>query len=465
MDAVLADAAAGHDDAVAREGPLLVARPAGHGGRHGADGAAEDQGFAQEALVEDDGAVDRRDARLVAAVLHALAYALEDAARVQQARRQLAFMEGGGEAEHVGVAQEVGAHARAHGVAVHADDAGQCSAVWVQGRGAVVGLDLDADVHVVAEADDAGVVLEHGQAEIVLAHALAKLLRAALDEGLVEAVDLGRGAVLAVLVGDAGAEDLVLAVLGPGLGQAFELGVRGRGGQALGLAVGDDLGAGVVVPDAAHLFEAQRQGVLAAQAHEGLVVHGREIDGLDGVRGLAGHGRGAGRETWAGGPGLPVGDLGALDELVGQQVFGDVLHLAAVQLARDQVLGGGVDGDLGVLAQAEHGAQGLAGRAAFVVGYAGAKADLDYPVEIRGGRGGLGRVQDRVVQGTGLDGLVRLGRGQPFDGIDPDDPDLIHVKSQFAMYLVGRLVALGIYDCLAQSHFDSDRHAVLLGGA
>jgi hypothetical protein len=56
VDAVLADAAAGHDDAVAGQGLLaLVAGLAADGGGHGADGAAEDQRLAEEAFVEDDG--------------------------------------------------------------------------------------------------------------------------------------------------------------------------------------------------------------------------------------------------------------------------------------------------------------------------------------------------------------------------------------------------------------------------
>jgi hypothetical protein len=94
VDAVLADAPAGHDDAVAGQGLFFVAGASGDLGRHGADRAAEDQGLAQEAFVKDDGPVDRGDAGLVAAVLHALAHAFEDPARVQQARRQLASWKG-----------------------------------------------------------------------------------------------------------------------------------------------------------------------------------------------------------------------------------------------------------------------------------------------------------------------------------------------------------------------------------
>ena len=74
-------------------------------------------------------------------------------------------------------------------------------------------------------------------------------------------------------------------------------------------------------------------------------------------------------------------------------------------------------------------------------------------------------MQDRIVQGAGLYGQGNLGLGQAVNGIDPDDPDLVHGQAEFALDLVGGLVALGIGNCLAQSHFDSDRHAVLLDNA
>lgn len=100
-----------------------------------ADGAAIDQRLAEVALVEHDGAVDGGDAGLVAAVFHAFAHAFEDAAGMEQAGGQGFVMEGGREAEHVGVADEFRAEAGAHRVAVHPHDAGQRPAVGVEGEG------------------------------------------------------------------------------------------------------------------------------------------------------------------------------------------------------------------------------------------------------------------------------------------------------------------------------------------
>ena len=71
VDAVLADAAAGHDDLVAGHGELVLAWLAEVLGRHDAHRAAEDQGLAGKALVKDQRTVHRGDAGLVAAVLHA----------------------------------------------------------------------------------------------------------------------------------------------------------------------------------------------------------------------------------------------------------------------------------------------------------------------------------------------------------------------------------------------------------
>ena len=120
VDAVLADTAAGHDDDVADLRFLLIALArlavrgglaGGHFGGDQADGAAIDQRLAEVALVEHDGAVDGGDAGLVAAVFHAFAHAFEDAAGMEQAGGQGFVMEGGREAEHVGVADEFRAEA------------------------------------------------------------------------------------------------------------------------------------------------------------------------------------------------------------------------------------------------------------------------------------------------------------------------------------------------------------------
>ena len=138
-------------------------------GRHEPGRAAEHQRLAGEALVEDQGAVHRRDAALVAAVLDPFHDPFVDPARVQQARRQRLVVERVGEAEDVGIEDQLGPHAGAERVAVDADDAGQRPAVGIQGRRGVVGLDLEDQRPVVVEADDAGVVLEDREAEILVA--------------------------------------------------------------------------------------------------------------------------------------------------------------------------------------------------------------------------------------------------------------------------------------------------------
>ena len=67
---------------------------------------------------------------------------------------------GRGDAEDVGVADRLGAQAGAHRVADHAAEAGVGAAVGVDRRGVVVRLDLEADVVLVVEPDDARVVGE-----------------------------------------------------------------------------------------------------------------------------------------------------------------------------------------------------------------------------------------------------------------------------------------------------------------
>ena len=133
VDAVLADAAASHDNDVARLGLLVPAGAAVDFCRQQPHGAAKDQGLAQKALVKDQRAVDRGNAGLVAAVLHAFAHAFQHAAGVQQARGQGLVIKGRGKAEHIRIADQFRTHARAHGVAVHAHNARKRPAVGVQG--------------------------------------------------------------------------------------------------------------------------------------------------------------------------------------------------------------------------------------------------------------------------------------------------------------------------------------------
>jgi hypothetical protein len=133
----------------------------------------------------------------------------------------------------------------------------------------VVGLDLDVDGVVVVEGDDARVVDEDGEGPVDAF--FDELEGRGGDGGLEEVVDGDRavgvelvpravgpvdGVVFEIVgsVGDGGFEGLVDAVLGPGLGEGFEL----DGG---GLAVERF----VLVADGAHLVEVEEEVGVAAE--------------------------------------------------------------------------------------------------------------------------------------------------------------------------------------------------------
>ncbi len=88
---------------------------------------------------------------------------------------------------------------------------------------------------------------------------------------------ISRDASLAVVIGDPGVEDLVLAVFGPGLGEAFQLRVGHPGPQADLLAPGEDGVVFQVVPEDPHLLEAQGEDPLLADPDE-LLVGAVEVD-------------------------------------------------------------------------------------------------------------------------------------------------------------------------------------------
>src|SRR5882724_5555102 len=88
MDAVLADAAADHDDQITRVGALLMRRLPLEAGRHDAASAAEHQGFSEKALIEENGPIDVRNATLVGAVLYPTMHPSEHALRMHESRRQ-----------------------------------------------------------------------------------------------------------------------------------------------------------------------------------------------------------------------------------------------------------------------------------------------------------------------------------------------------------------------------------------
>ena len=212
MDAVLADPAPGHDDQIPWFNRFFMAGLAVHDSRHEPGRTAEDQRFAAEALVKDDGAVDGRNAAFVAAMLHPFNHPFEDSPRVQESCGERLGVERIGKAEDIGVEDQFRPLAGAERIAIDADNAGQCPAVRVEGRGGVVGLDLEDQRMSVVELDDPGVVLEDGQAEITLPQLFPDIFGRSLDERLEEGLYLLFGAVFILIMNGPG-KDLVLAVL------------------------------------------------------------------------------------------------------------------------------------------------------------------------------------------------------------------------------------------------------------
>ena len=146
MDAVGANSPADHVHQVTRFSGFCVTRAAvGKRRRHQTNRAAVHQRLADVAVVEHDGAVDRRDARFVAAHTHAGMDATQHAARVEEVGGEVALPIRWAEAEHIGVRDGASAQTGPEDVAVDAHDARHCSAVGVKRRGGIVGLCLHAD--------------------------------------------------------------------------------------------------------------------------------------------------------------------------------------------------------------------------------------------------------------------------------------------------------------------------------
>ena len=117
-------------------------------------------------------------------------------------------------------------------------------------------LDLEADVVLVVEPDDARVVGEDADepVEVQVARRLEdRLLEQVVDDLALEL--------------DPAAEGLVRAVLAPGLGQRLQLAVGRVAAQP-----------GEVPPDGLHLGEAQVELARLAQVHQRRVVHGPDRD-------------------------------------------------------------------------------------------------------------------------------------------------------------------------------------------
>ena len=120
-----------------------------------------------------------------------------------------------------------------------------------------MGLRFHAKAPVVIPSDDPGVVVENAEKPVDL---LLDVECRAHDMGLEQRVDLLGPACLVVLVIDESSENLVRAVLRPGLRQALQFCVRRCvGGKAKSPPSRSDLRAPVVRLDRMHLVEVKRE--------------------------------------------------------------------------------------------------------------------------------------------------------------------------------------------------------------
>ena len=276
---------------------------------------------------------------------------LVDPPRVEDPLRQGFVIVGRCETKDVRVEDELRSLSAAEGVPVDADDAGQRPAVRIQRRGRVVGLHLEDKVPVVVEADDSRIVGKNGEAPVVCTHSLPDFAGRPLDAAAEKGIDFG-DAPLAVVIGDPGVEDLVLAVFRPGLGEAFQLRVGHPGPQTDLFAPGEDGVVFQVVPEDPHLLQGQGEDPLLADPDERLI-GAVEVDLLRSDALFSDDTRHIGLDRLSRGPGAAIDDLMTLDQIVGEEFGGDPLRIvpgkeiegAPVADAGDGILPGGVDPD------------------------------------------------------------------------------------------------------------------------
>ena len=384
---------------------------------------------------------------------------------MEQPGRQGLIVKGRGKAEHIGVADQLGAHAGAKGIAVDPDDAGQCPAVRIKGRGAIVGLHLEDHVPVGIEADHPGIVLEHRQAPVVLTHVLADLFGNIADIGVKQADDAGGGTGFRILIGDVAVEDLVLAVLGPGLGQDLQFHVGDLFAQAPGGPLGLYPGPGQVVANELHFLQGQGEHPVLADPDQ-LLIGDIQVDlhYLDPV--FPNHLGGKGLDSAGLDKTRPVHHREALDQLVGQELAGNGLGFVLIKVPGEEKLGRGVDRLVPGQLTAEEQAQGLGRGAALVVGDPGPEAHLDQPVEFELVLQGQGT--QRIVlgywvgKGAGC-GLLQLFRGdvrlhrKGLDGSHGVNGEVEVRGNPFSGLFSERII-----ECRLQADLDSGKHSVLL---
>ncbi len=231
---------------------------------------------------------------------------------MQHARRQFFSRHvGWREAEHVGVANWLRAEARAERVADHTADTRVGATVGLDGARPVVRFDLEGNVVLAIEADDAGVVAKDAHAPIVGAERSANLLRRGKNRLFEQVVELPR-AVL-IRIGHAAGERFVAAMLTPGLGDRFQLNVGRLARQIAKVMLnGFQLDQG----QAQRPFFAQSEELLVAQAanrhrHRLEAARRAEMNSLE----------------------LQRTEDDLLDRIVGQQLGGQELQLRVAQPA------------------------------------------------------------------------------------------------------------------------------------
>jgi len=458
VNPVLADAAARHDDQVAGDDFLRMCGFAVETGRHDPGGAAVNEGLAEIPLVEDDAAVDRGNAALVAAVLDALANALVDAARMQDAFGQRLCVIGRRETEDIGIENQFGAFPGAEGIAVDADDARERPAVGIKRRGRIVRFHLEDQVVVVIEFDDAGVVHKNGQAPVLLAEAFADIFCRCPDMAVEERVDL-KDLTRFIPVSNETVEYLVLAVFRPGLCEAFQLHVRYFRTEADLFSFFDDGSVLEVIANDPHFVEGQGQYPLPADLHE-LPVADIEVDLFDRRcidAGDARHISGHSRLTF---PCFAVDNLVVFDEIVGKQAGGDSLRVLRPDRAADQVLTRRINLRRIGERQSQQQGDGLVGGLAHIVGDAGPESHLDHPVETVGQGAVNGKLLDNGIgQRAGGYFFQALRGKQAVDGIDVDRPDFVHGDMQIFDDASFYFFSEGVPDTFFKADFNSMGHA------
>ncbi len=237
-------------------------------------------------------------------------------------------------------------------------------------------------------------------------------------------------------------------MLAPGLGEGLEFDVgkvRPKPDRFAGPA---HLGVGGIGLQGLHLLEIKGEHPLLADAQQ-IFVGNIEIDPVNHRLDITGHLGDGDRHPRAGVEFRCGHDRPALDQTVGQKTRGDLLGLGLVNLAGEQVLGGGVD-PLPVLEPPPGQIlEGLLTGTTDVVGYAGTEPHLDQNVEVMGQRP-VDRdvLNHRIGKRTARRGLDILFGKFGIHGVNIQGPDIFQVDSQVLLDFAPHTLAARIGDAI-----------------